>query len=1719
MAERSTDDSAAARRGVLQLLDFLAAYDALRHPPVRTIDEYGLYRLRSERFPRVDGVRLTPGGESWLTVEFVDLPARPACPPELEAVLGPPKEIVPDRPPALPVLADDATEHDMALLAAANEWIDTAWKSWAQRHREALVVKGLHRDLFEQRELMATARETYELVWGFRRVRWQPSDEESVDHPLLTVPVEVDLDETTNALSVRPASAVEVEALYLAGLPLVDRARFNTIRSSVATDEGATDPWDAEATTELARRLVRSISHDGALVGEGAIGPNAASVDEGWVLFVRRRRPDYQGFLDGLKTAYVEGATPPDPLLALVVDDPSTVGLRRQRSEHDGVGAETHVGPLLLPLPTNEEQQRILERAEHRVGVTVQGPPGTGKSHTIANMISHYVAYGRRVLVVAEKEQALRVLREKIPAGIRQLTVSVLGADEDSRRNLESTIKAIQTRVGSMDTAHVDSEIDRLTKELDEVDRAIAATTDQLFRARRSELEHLAGNWFAGANVAPTVAAGWVAAHAGRLGYIDDELQPETRLPVDVEQFESYLRLLDNPGPTWAALALQSLPPAGSLPASRDLRAARMRLVELRAVLQTAEPALRSWERVDASSPELLGALRDAVAEEVDWLDKTAGGWLERVRDQLVDATLANEWQQFSAEAATARNELIVLGRPLEAHRIDMPDIAEPVLRRHLVEARQHLVEKGKLGVFARDAKRAVELFKIDGRAPSTAADVELCLAAIEQAEGRRQFSTRWANRMERVDGPELTETNPEEAAGLHLDGLARTLGFIERWRHLQEALHSIELLSPANATPEDLSRLVSVLEAVAHRSEERAVSRWLVDLRAWLTAGAAAPDAAPLWRQLIDALDSADDPGWDRCISVLGYLHNIKPHSLLLRELGQRMRSASPRWAQRIDEDRSAAGAPQDLIAAWQWRQLETWLAHIRAAGDPAVLQAKITALTSQRRNVISSLVEARAWRLMSDRLGDRERLALNRYVDAMKRYGKTGGKYAPRWIGEMRDAMDGAKGAVPVWIMTTNRALSSFQASGVPPFDVLVVDEASQIGLDALPLLSLAKRTIVVGDDQQTSPENVGSDQARFHDLLEEHLRFIRGYRTLFDINASLYDLAKAKFPDVVMLTEHFRCLPPIIEFSNARYYDRRIVPLRDQLPRPGWRPLGAIKVVDGYRSGDRNEPEALAVVDLIQRLCDDPAYDGMDFGVISLTGSTQSRYIAELLQEALTPAVYEARRIRCGEPAIFQGDERNVIVLSTVVATDPDRPTGRIAAMTGVAAQRRMNVAASRACDQMWVVHSLDPDRFPAGDPRAELIRHCQAPERLSERLDQIEERCESDFERSVVRCILARGYTDVRVQEVVGRYRLDIVVHGPESRLAVECDGDRWHGEDEWHRDRARQTVLERAGWTFVRIRGSSFYRDSDNTLEPLWAKLEELRIPTGDEWRKGPPQTTVLTVSSAELADRRTAIAARDASAPERPEAERFPQEANIASAGSAPPEVHTLDGASPPPNPEHMLQVPSGSSPRQAPDAPLGNEHPLTPFHDDARETAYPPIGRVQESAQLLRPYRVYDGPSLPPISTASLDDVATGLARIVEAEGPMHAISAYQTYVRASGGHRVGKEMRSIFNRAAAHAVRRGLLRQLGDSIEGQAGKTLYVPGTEPVVLREPGPRALDQIPRSEVKTLIDVLGVNGSLDEVARAVLDALGFVRLTANARDHIGACTRYTWTVTR
>jgi very-short-patch-repair endonuclease len=681
----------------------------------------------------------------------------------------------------------------------------------------------------------------------------------------------------------------------------------------------------------------------------------------------------------------------------------------------------------------------------------------------------------------------------------------------------------------------------------------------------------------------------------------------------------------------------------------------------------------------------------------------------------------------------------------------------------------------------------------------------------------------------------------------------------------------------------------------------------------------------------------------------------------------------------------------------------------------------------------------------------------------------------------------------------MTIGKALESFRPALEPPFDVLIVDEASQVGLEAIPILGLAKRAIIVGDDKQTSPENVGLHREAIFKLIDEHLHEIPKHKTLFDPDSSLYDLAAIKFPDIVMLREHFRCLPEIIAFSNNRYYGGNIEALRDRRPAPGWSPTGTVHVKIGFRKSglDINENEALATVDLIAELIDRPQYDGMTFGVISMLGAKQAPRIQELLLDRVGSAVVEDRHIRCGDASSFQGDERDVIVVSLVVAPDESGQLGRIGAMTGKPSERRMNVAASRARNQLWIVHSIEPEDLPAGDPRAELIRHCREPAQLEEMSDRLLEKCESEFERRVVRDILARGYRHVRVQKVVGNYRLDIVIEGPEGRLAVECDGDAWHGVDRWDQDRARQTVLERAGWTFERISGSTYFRDPSRALEPLWSHLNELGIPTGDWAEMGAPPPPRRVVDQVRVVSTEFGIDADQAD---------IDSESDIAPAEGEP-DIDTPGDAE---IDEVLRLVKPEEARREAVDerGAWRSERPAP------SPVSRAPLPRVTSPA--LRPYVEWQALPLPLATEATPAQLVDALIDVVSAEGPILARRAYLLCHQAAGGHRVAKNYRSAFNRAAHMAVSSRRLSQIRDATPGQSEKTLYLPTSPPVTLRELGPRDLYEVPPSEILALLQSLNLESApLAETCRAVLDVYGLRKLTQKATAFIEECREYRW----
>ena len=248
----------------------------------------------------------------------------------------------------------------------------------------------------------------------------------------------------------------------------------------------------------------------------------------------------------------------------------------------------------------------------------------------------------------------------------------------------------------------------------------------------------------------------------------------------------------------------------------------------------------------------------------------------------------------------------------------------------------------------------------------------------------------------------------------------------------------------------------------------------------------------------------------------------------------------------------------------------------------------------------------------------------------------------------------------------------------------------------------------------------------------------------------------------------------------------------------------------------------------------------------GVIVLQGTGQAYLIEGLLLKKIGVKEIEKRKLICGNSSSFQGDERDMIFLSMVAA-----PNAAPRAMTTAPDERRFNVAASRAREQMWLFHSVTVNHLSKKCLRRRLLEHFRNPAShintiLGENIEELRKKAhqtnrliekapkpfDSWFEVDVALKIAGQGYTVAPQYKFAGK-RIDLVVQSNTSQqLAVECDGDHWHGRDQYAADMERQRMLERCGWHFFRIRESRYYADPDKSLEPLWTLLEQQGILPG-----------------------------------------------------------------------------------------------------------------------------------------------------------------------------------------------------------------------------------------------------------------------------------------------
>ena len=1341
------------------------------------------------------------------------------------------------------------------IQRAWDRYVEEKWLPWTESHNVWEKVNKVYSSLFAIYQEQLRLGEEYELVLGLGLLTWQTPNKQRVRRHLIVADAILEFEARLGKFTVRPHTEGAKLRPELDMLDIEDQPARAEEAAMASLSETEDDPWQKGCVEGVLQSLVHSINSQGDYcdsLGTNSVNASAKPIVEYAPALILRKR-SAKGLTETLKR--IKERIERGEEIPREFADLSEAGSKDGRESADAPQEFNTAfdGEVYFPKPSNDEQRRIVDKIRTASGVLVQGPPGTGKSHTIANLICHLLATGQRTLITAKTPRALQVLEGLVPDELRPLCINLLGSGLEERRSLESSVGGILRKneewredYAERQRAEFEERLRKLREEKAKVDRRLRD-----IRESETHTQSIAEGAYRG--TAARIAEAVNRDRAAYEWFLDSvPLEEPCRVTTDV--LRSVLETLRRFTPEKRKELDQVWPNADIISSEKFNDLVRH---EARAIKEEGNSISGADEHITdlllINNPSIIEAIQDALSSFCDALKRLKASphsWMnDALRDIMGgDSSLWQEILRVTQYSIASIQELVSVADETRIEYSDTIDIRS--LYDDTQKLKQHMENGGKLGWGAFRPKAVKECIyvlktvKIGGHPCTTIEHFSTLTNALHVRIECEKVWGFWAQRSERIQGPYVLQLTTLRS--LH-DALKNALDLEKLISNCREIIRQCSGMGePVWSELSQIERIISSCHLASARIRRRLAGEDIQRVEALVSSLAAQSNAHQVTKEFLSAIRDRSMDGYAQCANKL---HNLENERLRLRKVEEdikELRSLLPQFADCLEftcnephwEERI-----QHIGDAWHWAQARYWITDYIRQEDVPALAKRAKQIEDEINDIIAQLASLHAWSFCFSRLKEEHRRHMEAWQQSMRRLGKGTGKHAPRHRREAQGHLNECREAVPAWVMPLHRVWDTvYPAPGM--FDVIIVDEASQCGVEALPLFYLGKKILIVGDDKQISPDAVGLPRGAVHRLMEEFLHDFQ-FKSSFDIESSLFDHGKLRYGTRrITLREHFRCMPEIIRFSNDLcYLDTPLIPLRQYGPNR-LPPLEHVFVSGGYREGSNNRainrPEAEAIVERIAEICGDSRYTYKTIGVVVLQGEAQAALIENQLLERLGAEEMEQRRLVCGNPYSFQGDERDIMLMSLVAAANE-----RIGPLTKAADERRFNVAASRARDRMILFHSVTCDDLSGVCLRRRLLdffENTQPQQIAGIQRDELERRAAQDnrsvvkppvpfeswFEVDVALELLRGNYVVLSQYEVAGK-RIDLVVEGGQVRLAVECDGDNWHGPDRYEEDMQRQRQLERCGWEFIRIRESAFYSNKTDALKGLWYALDEKGI--------------------------------------------------------------------------------------------------------------------------------------------------------------------------------------------------------------------------------------------------------------------------------------------------
>ena len=1310
-------------------------------------------------------------------------------------------------------------------------------KLWVEEQKKIEVVRNLFDTLYNKYLVLDRDSDILELVVANGLVKVPNED---ICYPILLKKVNFSIDTEKNIISITDASDNDfiTQELYLNFLAEVENINLDKVfyLEDKIVENNIHPISKNDTIKDFFREFIHNLNSRAQFIEDLDKKNKESVITIEWkpILFIRKKDDGKVEAINNIIKDIENGGEIPEYLSELV----GVIGDEKRAIEQ--------VPDILFTKETNNEQIEIIKSLYSHRAVVVQGPPGTGKTHTIANLLGHFLAEGKNVLITSQTKKALDVLKEKIPTDIQDLCISML--DDDSS-DLGNSVESISEKLGYLNLENLKNEYEEIENQRNELKKDIKNIKRKIFNIKYQESHPIIYN---NESITLREAGEFLRKNQRELDRIPGIVSSGVPCPINNEDLaflkSGYKKSVSREEEKEIELGLNKLSDFWTLEEFKEMLENKKEIMSrLDLLLKNKKYHIndnlfyvddkilidlgkfKNYSGIDKIIPEDLKSIEDWKKDVCIAGTENSGDrkiWLEFIKDirRLYDLTNMTKDQLFKKEVlykdidvSMAKKLIIGLKKGIERPGF--------FFKHRLRKARKQISDK----------------VTINNRILETLYDCNVALEYTTLIELKENTKNTWNILM---TGNSLLNKSDNKNLYKQLYSYADQMEYLLNWydREKKTFLHKIENagfeklnINKTEGSPiyvdevnqifdfiPSLEELIAIGKiALEYREVDLKRSEYLVKIENIIK------ENSHLGREIKNAILNENIDKYSETLEKLRVLSEKEVLYKKYKDLLHNVKAVANSWGEEL-ENGLFNEKIENIYNVWRYKQISQKLKEL--AEKPYFnLQADILEKSEELKKLTTDLVTKKTWYNIIKFIEEKDNLAISQALKGWKqtvqKIGKGTGKNTNIHKKNAKEKMLLCQKVVPAWIMPLNKVFDTLNPVE-NKFDIIIIDEASQSDISSLILLYMAKKIIIVGDDKQVSPSDVGVNIDKINMFRRKYIKGKVVNDDLYGIRASLYSIVSTTFQPI-SLREHFRSVPEIIGYSNRTSYDNQILPLRDSnstILKPA--------IIDYKVNGKRDEKskinrvEAETIVSLIEACLAMKEYKNSTFGVISLLGDEQAELIQDLIVKRIPATEIENHKILCGNSASFQGDERDIMFISLVDSSEENKSLRLVGEGVEGAIRKRYNVAISRAKDQLWIVHSIDKNNLKEGDLRKELFEYIDSLKENVFDKTAIENITASDFENEVARHLLEKNYT-IKQKWRVGSYDIDMVAIYDDKKIAIECDGKTLnHTEEEVIANLEEQEILERCGWEFIRVRASEYFRNPEKAIKDLIIQLDD-----------------------------------------------------------------------------------------------------------------------------------------------------------------------------------------------------------------------------------------------------------------------------------------------------